>query len=736
LNVRVAPVAPEIRVTSQQKLSFGDERIVLAVDFTAEITRSGVFSLSLPLPEGFEIESLTGSALHHWSELTEDGVRSVVLRLNGKTLGSQPFSMVLTTTTPEDVNEWPVPRFEIREASRQEGQLVVVPTTGIRLRTIDRKNVSEIDPRKAGGTERGSLAFRLLQADWSLMLGIEKLDPWVTGKILHDVTLREGQTKTTLHARFEVQNASIRTLRVALPIESEEEIKTVRASGAQVSDFVKLEGDDGLWEIQFSHRIVGEVQIQIDYERRGERRSVVTENEGARVEFEDVGVVGFPEARQLVYHVALRAGGRLELSAAGQQLPRGWRPAEWTAVASALRDAGTRSAPVMTYRAESPEGALPLEIRRHSLAEALKLRVLKSGIMTVLSPLGDQISEVNLSVEVIERSSMQVGLPEGGELFSVFVNGESVNAVREEDTFKFHILPGVDERTASVKFVYSLQGTSLRNLRLASPVLNVPLENIEWSLHVPAGFKLVSGDGDLELRRADRKAAISRERYLSMSATKRKAGKEEADNLLDQAARFALEGKQEKANWAFKNVANRSGLDAASNEDARVQLENLQTQQAVIGLNTRRQRLYLDNAGTSELFAANEQLEEGAQMNVIINKNDINFRPEDVGQLLMGNTREENAVLRRIAGRIVNHQQAAEPAAQVIALTLPDEGNVYTFTRTVQVRDNAALKLEVAIDSTRKASEQRFFLVVLILVVLGAAFAMRRSKTTSEATAQ
>ncbi|MEM0898064.1 MAG: hypothetical protein AAGJ79_14400, partial [Verrucomicrobiota bacterium] len=725
VRVRVAPVAPEIRVNSQQKLSFGDERIVIAVDFTAEITRSGVFSLSMPLPEGFEIESLTGSALHHWSELRESGLRKVVIRLNGKTLGAHRFSLVMAAPTPVEIAEWSVPRFEIAEASREEGRLIVVPTTGIRLRTLERKNVSETDPRKAGGTERGSLAYRLLQGDWSLKLGIEKLDPWITGKVLHDVMLREGQTKTTLYARFEVQNASIRKMRVVLPVQSEDELKTVRASGAQVSDYVRLEGGENLWEIQFSRRIIGEVQLQIDFERRGERAGVTSEPGGARVEVEKVEVVGFPDARQLTYHAALRAGGRLDLAVSGY--PQGWRLAEWTAVAAPLREAGTRSAPVLTLRAESPEDVIRVEIRRHSLAESLKLRVSRSNIMTVLSPLGDQITEVNLEVEVIERSSLKVGLPEGGELFSVFVNGESVNAVREGEAVKFHILPGVDERTASVRFVYSLQGASLENLRLASPVLNVPLENIAWNLHVPAGFKLVSEDGDLELRKADRRAAVSREAYLSMSATKRKAGKEEADKLLDQAAKLALEGKQEKANWAFKNVANRSGLDAASNEDARVQLEYLQTQQAVIGLNTRRQRIYLDNAGDNELFATNEQLEEGAKMNNIIAKNDINFRPQDVSQLLMGNTSEENAVLRRIAGRIVAHQQSAEPAAQAIALTLPDEGNVYTFTRTVQVRDNAALQLEVTIDSRKRAAEQRFFLVILILGVIGLGLAMREA---------
>ena len=113
------------------------------------------------------------------------------------------------------------------------------PITGIRLRTVTRQNVSEADPRSLGAQGQGALAFRLLQRDWSLQLGIEKLAPWVTGQVLHDVTLREGQTRSTLLAEFTVQNAAIRTLSVKLPTMGADEIKTVRANGETVSDFVR-----------------------------------------------------------------------------------------------------------------------------------------------------------------------------------------------------------------------------------------------------------------------------------------------------------------------------------------------------------------------------------------------------------------------------------------------------------------------------------------------------------------
>ena len=154
LVARIAPVDPEVRVTSKQVLSFGDERMVLGVNFTAAITRAGLFQLSFPLPTGFEIESLSGPALHHWAELSDDDDRQIIMHLNGKTIGNQSFTMTLAGVTPTNVDRWQIPRFDLNEGNRQSGELIVRPTTGIRLRTMSRQNVSEADPRNMGADTR------------------------------------------------------------------------------------------------------------------------------------------------------------------------------------------------------------------------------------------------------------------------------------------------------------------------------------------------------------------------------------------------------------------------------------------------------------------------------------------------------------------------------------------------------------------------------------------------------
>ena len=145
LNLQVAPVMPEVRVVSNQELSLGSERILYSANLDVSITRAGIFKLSFKLPDGMEVESLSGGSLSHWTESVQeiDGkkTRVITLHLTGKTLGKQQFALALSGQPVNQKDAWPVPKILLDQAVRQSGQLVVIPEKGIRVRAIDRKNV-------------------------------------------------------------------------------------------------------------------------------------------------------------------------------------------------------------------------------------------------------------------------------------------------------------------------------------------------------------------------------------------------------------------------------------------------------------------------------------------------------------------------------------------------------------------------------------------------------------------
>jgi hypothetical protein len=251
----------------------------------------------------------------------------------------------------------------------------------------------------------------------------------------------------------------------------------------------------------------------------------------------------------------------------------------------------------------------------------------------------------------------------------------------------------------------------------------VPLENVTWRVIVPPGYDLANYAGGLRLREERAAGWSGVEQYQSLTLSKKSADARKAVALLEEANTLLQKGEQQQAGEVLARVSNEPALDEASNEDARVQLRELKTQQAVLGLNTRRQRLYLDNR--ADVAARNEQLEQAASLNPFM-QGKTNFDPQSVDQLLMGNTVEENSALRGIAARLVDQQLAAEPAPGAIDITLPERGRVLTFTRSLQVDGSAPLELRLDVAKVSRTSPG-FTIVVLaaLAVIAGVAFPRR-----------
>jgi hypothetical protein len=715
-RLKVTAVSPELRAESWQLVSLGEDRLVVATDLSVSITRSGVFRLALEVPEGLEIESATGEGLSHWTESKDGGVRVITFHLSGKTMGLRKFSLTLTGRPTGAQAKWMVPRLRLRDASRETGVLTVVPERGLQVRAVERKNVSQLDPRElADGPKEsaraaarpGALAYRLLQSDWSLGLSISRLDPWVTAKVFHDATIREGQLLTRVNIGYKIENAAVKALRVRIPGLDAKSAATVRATGVAVADLVPVEGEEGLWEIRFQRGIAGATEVELEFQRPS-----------AEAGGETIMPLVLENVRQLTYFAAVRAGGRLELDVG--VLPRGWQRTDWAVVQSSLGRAAGSVAPTMVFRVADPEGPLPVVLKRHQLAELRKLRVSEGSLTTLLSPGGDALTAVDLKMRVVGKGTLRLKLPEGAELFNVSVNDEGATLVRESGDWLFYVFPSPEVGKPSVvRFVYSAAARG--GERLEGPVLDVPMENLTWRVLVPEGWRLAKFGGDFDLKHRESLGSFRLEDYQSFVRGKRESDAKSAVALLDQANAWLAAGDQEKAGLAFGNAVNNGLLDAASGEDARVQLRQLKTQQAVLGLNTRRQKLVIDNLSSAPQQAENAQLNRAAEVNPVF-QGRYNYDPKQFDRFLEGNTADENAALKEIANRIVTQQLAAEPAPASLDVTLPERGTVLSFGRIVQVDGARPMAIELKL---KRAGGGFAWLAVGLCLLAGAMGAMK-----------
>lgn len=707
LNISAAAVEPDVRVTSHETLSIGTDRIVLASDLGVTISRAGVFKLSFALPENMEVESLSGDAMSHWTELESDGQRIITIHLKNKTLGQQSFAVTLAGQGLGEQTALEAPRLVIREASKQNGQLVVVPEQGLRLHVNERESVTQLDPQRAGIQQRGVLAFRLLQKTWRLSFDVEQVEPWIQVTTLQDVTVREGQVKVTAHFDYQIENTGVKSLALLLPAAAE----SVVFSGDYITDSIRSESQDtnlANWEIKLSRRVIGNYRLQATYQMVVPVQSTDYTIRGIQVQNVNL---------QRGY-LAIRAGGRLQVEV--PELPSALQPSDWQNIPATLLQGLDVSDANFTFRAIEPAFELPIRLVRHEIARVLPARVQQVDLTSTISRSGEMLTEVRVTLDPGDKRLLRLKLPANSEFWFAFVNNESVWPWRDGDEILIPLEKNSDaSQPATADFFYTGQLVSRSgsfNYRVMGPEFDLPLKDITWKMFVSDKWTVDDWDDRWQLKTLPvllGPQAASIDAYIATEEARQQEKTKQAEVLLDQGNQYLQQGAPQQARKAYRAAWELSQHDAAFNEDARVQLQNLKTQQALMGLNFRRNNFLQQQVQQPE---GQQAAAAGIQLG-----REPSYTQQEAKQIIESNTAEENTALMRLAQRLVNQQEAAVEKADAIHATLPEEGQLLAFTRSLHVDtwSNLQIDLEASLKSSR-AWTYRLICLVLITVVAGA----------------
>jgi hypothetical protein len=720
LTLNASAVQPDIRVTSNQRLSLGEDRSVLLVNLAAQVTRAGVFKLSFALPTGLEIESITGNALSHWTDIKDGDDTIVMLHLKGKTEGNAKFQVNLAGAGLEKTESWQVPRVAIREATKESGQLFIIPEQGIRVYMKDREGVSQLDPKQAGIRDRGVLAFRLLQGDWTLSFDVERVDPWIQAVFLQDASIRQGTVKYRGVLEYQIENTSVKTLRVALP----EAAEGVGFSGDQVIDFVKdAAAEDGraVWEVKLDRRMIGKYQLTVSYQVPLAKDAI-----GQPVEVRSLQAVDVNLQRGFI---SVRTEGRILLQSGSA--PDGLYSVEWSQVPRSLKSALNLEETQLVYRSVKP-ATLSVTAQNQDIAEVVAAQVVSAKFRTELSSSTNAVTHVRLQLRQGEERELRVNLPNGAEFWSAFIDSKGVLPWEdnEEVVIPLEKSPGENSWSMVEFFYQSPVGATQKTIQ--SPVIQLPMENLKWTIHAPTGLEIevdedastvtyqeeraaqpqggvsVSSRGDEQARQSASKLYLDNEKQIQQRQTQK------AEEMLQIGNRKIEEGDQREARRALESAYKLSQNDAAFNEDARVQLQKLKTQQAMMGINMRRNN-FMMNSGVASQQAEQQQAAIPLQQG-----KGVNYTQAQVKQVMELNTIEDNTAFRRLAERIVRQQEAIEAETGAIQATLPGVGQVLNFSQSVQGKGSRELRVVLTAKTGGVGfPTEKLVLLLALLIALG-----------------
>jgi hypothetical protein len=686
--LKASPVEPDVRVETQETLSLGDDRTVLAATVGLAVTRAGIFRISFVLPGGLDVESISGAALSHWTELRAEEGRIITLHLKGKTEGQQQFNVTLAGPGTKATTNYPAPRLIFREASKQRGQLVVVPEQGMRLQVAGRDGVTQLDPQKAGIRQKGVLAFRLLQAQWALALDIERVDAWVQVTSLQHLIVNEALVKVAANLQYQIENTGLKALRVRVPTNAE----SVRFRGDQVADFLPVAGPitNGLqmWEVKLHRRVIGKFLLQATWQ---------TPLAGAATNALVRGVEAVDANLQRGF-VTVQSGGRLQVRA--DALPAGLQPAEWQSIPRPLQQDITAASANLTFRLVEPAYQLALQLERHEATRLLPARVNNVTLTSVISDEGVMLTQVKLELLPGDKRLLHLTLPNEARFWFAFVNQNGVWPWREQDRILIPLeQQSRGDKPTTVELFYSSRigspGGRKLDLALHGPKFDLPLENIIWQVYLNEKWRLSDWAGTMQLQedtRATTPVAVDVQSYLQSEVIQNQAKTKAAEEMLSLGNSLLERGNPQQARQAFQSAFGLSTHDSAFNEDARVQLHNLKLQQALVGLNVRQ------SAAAGEAAPAPGNLKE------LRARKDLAYTQQEAKQIIDANTADDNAALMRLAERIIQQQDAAVTAPMAIRASIPQQGRLLTFRRTVQIDTTADLSISLQATAKRAAS--------------------------------
>lgn len=691
LVVALAAVTPELRVRERATFSVADERLVYVSDLAIEVAKSGVFSIELLLPAGWDVDALSAPEVAHWDELAGQP-RRALLHLAARTQGAIALKLGLSRTSDGLPPRLAVPRVGVVGALRHAGEVIVAPELGVRLTAALREGVSELDPTELGVTAAGVLAFRLLAPTWAVELAVERVAPVVTVTGVHQARVGEGLVRHAHRLHVRAQQAGLRVIEVMLPAEA----TGIVAEGPDLAQWNDFPRDGGrVVRIELRRKWVEKpYPLALGYETRFAAGPGALTIAGARV-------LGAERQRDhLVVHVLERvelvdARPDAELTEAdARAIPRESGLGELADAAFCYAAAGG------TYR-------LGLTAKRHLAATQLEARVESATIDTVVAASGGRIDRVRLQLTVGAKRHLAATLPPRAQVWALTVDRRPVAPATDGDGRLLLPLPQASggETTALVELVYAVAASAATPPReFSGPRFDLPLTGVRWTLWLPEGWAVVDTGGTLTLD--EQSTAI--ERYDLDSYARAVADADAADRaqVLDLQAKgvdFARSGNQYEARRALDNALNYATVDAALNEDARVQYNRLGCQQAVVGLIGRRSHLRRD-AGA----APSSSSDLGDQ-----------YRAEDAERLNGTLGKDDNANVQRIAARLVELQTLAAGAPTQLAITLPVRGRRLVFTRPLQVDPAAEMTVRIIAQQRPARPATWPWTVGLAVVLLG-----------------
>src|SRR5258706_7190418 len=390
------------------------EQVNIAASIDSTIKRAGLFALKLALPAGYRLEAVSGPGILQWTERNQSDQRILEVTLKERTSGAYGLRLELAQTLKALPKILPVVGVHPLGTQKLTGFVSVSVEPGVAIRPAAFEGLTEVPAGSIGATDiagSGSvLAYKFIASEpqpaaaWKLSVETEAVESWVRAEIVNTLTLSDTLVNGRALARYEIQNAPVKELRLRIPAA----FNNVEISGPNIR---RRDHEGEVWRVEFQGKVRGAHTLTVTWEepRIAKTNYVELRGVGAGNVERETGVLAVV-ARPPLQITEQQAGDLKRVDV--RDLP------EWAGTAE--------EATVLAYRYLRPGYQLGVQAKRFDEAQVLQALVENLNLSTVVADDGQMMTQMTLAVRNQGLQHLEIELPAGATVWSAFIAGNAV----------------------------------------------------------------------------------------------------------------------------------------------------------------------------------------------------------------------------------------------------------------------------------------------------------------------
>jgi len=329
---------------------------------------------------------------------------------------------------------------------------------------------------------------------WSKALAKEiipvvKLEPKLYADTVSLISIGDGVAKCFSRISYSILQSEISGLSISLP----EDVGILDVSGNELRDWkVKVKDARQILDIYFNYGIKGNYTLNLVYERNIGPGSV-------SADLPDIYLAGAERQRGFVGIEALTniefAFNKLNAASVIdiKELPQDiWHK--------------SRNPVILAFKYLNAPYSVIIDVTKHEEIPVLLAAIDSAGYVTLFTKEGKTLTKATYQMRNNVKQFIRILLPKGASLWSCFVSGKPVKPAKDKEgrvliPLEKSQITGEALAQFPVEVVYLNKNSKLNffgKVRMELPKLDIPANELFWSLYMPEKYSYFNFDSDLD----------------------------------------------------------------------------------------------------------------------------------------------------------------------------------------------------------------------------------------------